>query len=171
MFRSPSSLATLLAALSLAALAAPGCSGGSAVIDEAEAPAASAEPDMLAADPANAPADARASPASSATPATSAAPATSATPTSGTKKDAGASCNAAADCASGVCEGEGCGAGEGKCAAEERRCTMDLRQYCGCDGKTFSGGGNCPRNRYAKKGPCEGDPGPGLKRPAPLKKP
>ena len=55
-------------------------------------------------------------------------------------------------------EAEGCGPGQGKCAPKERQCTLDLRPYCGCDGKTFQSGGTCPRARYSKKGACDGDP-------------
>jgi hypothetical protein len=156
---SSTSLASLLAALALTALAAPACSGGSTVVDEAEGPPASAE--------------ASAAPAPSATPASTpaeaatAAPTTTTTPAAAGSKTGGASCDAAAECESGVCEGEGCGPGQGKCAEKNRKCTLDLRQYCGCDGKTFSGGGNCPKARFAKAGPCEGDPGKGPKLPFP----
>ncbi len=69
---------------------------------------------------------------------------------------AGAACQEHADCASGMCEGEGCGeANPGVCAPEQRACTRDLRQYCGCDGQTFQAGGNCPRQRFEYKGPCK----------------
>lgn len=70
----------------------------------------------------------------------------------------GDACDKADDCASGVCEGEGCGPKQGKCAPKDRQCTMDLRPYCGCDGKSFQSGGNCPKKRYSKKGACDGDP-------------
>jgi hypothetical protein len=33
-------------------------------------------------------------------------------------------------------------------------CTAIATQYCGCDGKTFSGGG-CAQRAYAHVGPCE----------------
>lgn len=33
-------------------------------------------------------------------------------------------------------------------------CTDDLRQYCGCDGTTFSGSGSCPQLGYANQGEC-----------------
>lgn len=152
--------ATLLAAASLSLWLAPGCSGSSTVVDEAEGPPASAEVIPVAA-PSVAPAD------GSAKAPDSAAPTSSAEPAGGAKKDAGAACDTAEDCASGTCEGEGCGAMRGQCAAADRRCTMDLRKYCGCDGKTFNGSGSCPRRRFAKKGPCDGDPGPGPNFPAP----
>jgi len=38
--------------------------------------------------------------------------------------------------------------------SKQRACTMDLRQYCGCDGATFQGSGTCPNRRYASKGAC-----------------
>ena len=78
----------------------------------------------------------------------------SASATPSTPGPAGSSCDAAADCASGVCEGQGCGSGQGVCAAKTRRCTRDRRPYCGCDGKTFYGSGNCPGQRFSARGPC-----------------
>lgn len=35
-----------------------------------------------------------------------------------------------------------------------RPCTRDLVQYCGCDGATFQGSGNCAGKPYASEGPC-----------------
>jgi hypothetical protein len=67
----------------------------------------------------------------------------------------GDSCSAPSDCASGICEGEGCGEGGGTCASNERICTLDYVEYCGCDGETFGGSGNCPGQRYQSTGPCE----------------
>jgi len=67
----------------------------------------------------------------------------------------GAACTAASDCASGVCEGQGCAAGQGRCAPKQRACTKDLRQYCGCDRKTFKGSGSCPGARYEFVGACD----------------
>jgi hypothetical protein len=68
---------------------------------------------------------------------------------------AGAACATAADCDSGICEGPGCdGSATGRCAAERRACTMDLIEYCGCDGQTFQASGSCPKRRYAQKGAC-----------------
>lgn len=159
----PTSLATALAALSLATVIAPGCTSSSTVVDEAEAPAPSAAAETSAPAPSGTPA------AETAKPVESAVPAASATPAAGGKKAGGAACDAAAECDSGICEGEGCGAGQGKCADKERKCTMDLRAYCGCDGKTFNGGGNCPKARFSKRGACDGDPGPGPRIPAPKK--
>jgi hypothetical protein len=65
----------------------------------------------------------------------------------------GSACESAGDCASGVCEGEGCDK-PGVCVAKNRACTKDLRQYCGCDGKTFSGSGSCPGARFSKRSAC-----------------
>lgn len=77
-----------------------------------------------------------------------------ATVTAGSKA-AGDSCLAASECASGVCEGEGCADDRpGTCTDAERMCTRDLRQYCGCDGKSFGSSGSCPGQRYAHKDPC-----------------
>jgi hypothetical protein len=67
----------------------------------------------------------------------------------------GSTCTSGQDCASGICEGEGCGVDQpGKCMAKDRNCTMDLRQYCGCDGKTHQGSGSCPSLRFSKRGAC-----------------
>jgi hypothetical protein len=82
-------------------------------------------------------------------------------PAEGDAKPDGSECVDAGDCLSGICEGIGCGDDPpGKCAAKERMCTRDFRQYCGCDGKTFGGSGSCPGKRYASEGSCPGDPGP-----------
>jgi hypothetical protein len=67
----------------------------------------------------------------------------------------GAQCSAGGDCLSGTCEGQGCGdAPTGTCAPAHRACTKDRRDYCGCDGQTFSGSGTCPGQRFAHKGAC-----------------
>lgn len=68
-------------------------------------------------------------------------------------KPDGAPCMLAAECASGVCEGEGC-EHAGVCVAASRPCTKDLRQYCGCDGTTFSASGSCPGQRFASRSAC-----------------
>jgi hypothetical protein len=68
----------------------------------------------------------------------------------------GASCNSGKECASGVCEGEGCGEIKGVCKPQNRICTQDIVEYCGCDGKTFGSSGTCPRQRYASRGACPG---------------
>jgi hypothetical protein len=73
-------------------------------------------------------------------------------PTSG--RADGAACNASDECASGICEGEGCGDNQGTCAPKARGCTRDLRQYCGCDGKTFQASGSCPGQRFSKRDAC-----------------
>jgi len=67
----------------------------------------------------------------------------------------GSKCTNGTQCQSGICEGEGCGDDQpGTCMAKDRQCTMDLRQYCGCDGKTFQGSGSCPGGRFSKRGKC-----------------
>lgn len=66
----------------------------------------------------------------------------------------GGACDSAGDCASGVCEGQGCGAGAGVCVDAKRMCTMDVAEYCGCDGQTFTASGSCPGQRYASRGAC-----------------
>lgn len=67
----------------------------------------------------------------------------------------GGPCLADAECASGICEGQGCDTKQpGACAPKSRGCTRDLREYCGCDGITFSTSGSCPGRRYARKGAC-----------------
>src|SRR5690349_6192922 len=84
------------------------------------------------------------------------APTTAAPDTAGEPDAAqadGSDCMAASECASGVCEGEGCDA-PGKCMPASRPCTKDLRQYCGCDGQTFSGSGSCPGARFSKREAC-----------------
>jgi hypothetical protein len=73
----------------------------------------------------------------------------------------GSSCDTDADCESGICEGEGCSADQGVCAEADRACDLDLATFCGCDGETFYGGGNCPGGRYEYAGTCEGDGAPG----------
>jgi hypothetical protein len=70
-------------------------------------------------------------------------------------KPDGSVCTLDDDCASGVCEGPGCDEGDGRCAPKDRACTKDLRQYCGCDGKTFGASGSCPGARYEFVGSCE----------------
>ncbi|MCB9663974.1 MAG: hypothetical protein H6732_07660 [Alphaproteobacteria bacterium] len=70
----------------------------------------------------------------------------------------GAPCVRAADCRSGICEGQGCSASSpGTCQPRERMCTMDVRPYCGCDGRTFTAtSGSCPGRRFRSAGPCPG---------------
>ena len=70
----------------------------------------------------------------------------------------GEKCLSADDCASGVCEGEGCDeATPGTCMPKMRPCTRDIRPYCGCDGETFTGSGNCPGQRFAYPGECKAE--------------
>jgi hypothetical protein len=68
-------------------------------------------------------------------------------------KPDGTPCDVGSECESGVCEGEGCDA-PGVCKPAQRPCTKDLREYCGCDGKTFRGSGSCPGSRFSKRGAC-----------------
>lgn len=65
-----------------------------------------------------------------------------------------AECRKSADCPSGqVCAGgAGCEA-KWTCQAP-RPCTKDLREFCGCDGKTFRGSSTCPGKKYKKTGAC-----------------
>jgi hypothetical protein len=70
-------------------------------------------------------------------------------------KPAGAACLVGPECASGICEGEGCTDDRpGTCAPRARPCTRDLRQYCGCDGKTFGASGTCPGRRFSARARC-----------------
>ncbi len=63
------------------------------------------------------------------------------------------SCISATDCEpSQQCEGP---CGQAVCM-RPRRCTRDLRPYCGCDGKTFRSSGSCPGRPFSKRGPCDG---------------
>jgi hypothetical protein len=67
----------------------------------------------------------------------------------------GGACLDGAECASGVCEGQGCGPDQpGTCVPRARRCTKDLREYCGCDGQTFRGSGSCPGRRFMDRRAC-----------------
>ncbi|MGE0545749.1 MAG: hypothetical protein AB7O24_28420 [Kofleriaceae bacterium] len=73
-----------------------------------------------------------------------------------TKQADGAACMVGTECASGVCEGEGCGEAQpGKCMPADRACTKDLREYCGCDGKTFRSSGSCPGQRFRARADCK----------------
>jgi hypothetical protein len=63
--------------------------------------------------------------------------------------------------AEGAClEGESCVGGQG-CEAvwqcdDKITCKKGMREYCGCDGKTFeSEFGNCPTQKYQYAGPCK----------------
>lgn len=66
----------------------------------------------------------------------------------------GAACDSAGDCASGLCEGQGCGPGGGVCADPARVCTADVVEYCGCDGRMFTGSSSCPGARFDHPGAC-----------------
>jgi hypothetical protein len=66
-------------------------------------------------------------------------------------KPAGTPCLVGPECESGVCEGED---RPGTCAPTQRACTKDLRQYCGCDGKTFGASGTCPGRRFFARARC-----------------
>ena len=68
----------------------------------------------------------------------------------------GGACDSGDQCASGICEGQGCGADKkGVCMSQNRRCTRDLRAYCGCDGQTFRASGSCPGRRYSARAACK----------------
>jgi len=68
----------------------------------------------------------------------------------------GAACASDLQCQSGICEGLGCGDDEsGRCVPTGRMCTADVKQYCGCNGKTFTASGSCPGRRYAGAGACK----------------
>jgi hypothetical protein len=67
----------------------------------------------------------------------------------------GEECAGHADCQSGVCEGVGCGDGVAMCVSAQRRCTADLRPYCGCDGVTFRASGTCPGRIHDYRGACK----------------
>jgi hypothetical protein len=78
-------------------------------------------------------------------------------PVAGTGKGVrdGGSCERGEQCASGICEGFGCGGDRpGTCMSRNRSCTRDLRQFCGCDGKTFQGSGSCPGRRFSARRAC-----------------
>lgn len=69
----------------------------------------------------------------------------------------GSPCAGADECGEGLfCDGaEGC---DVPWACQPfRPCTRDLVTYCGCDGETFQGGGNCPGRPFASRGPCDAD--------------
>lgn len=55
----------------------------------------------------------------------------------------------------GTCSGTplGC-SGAWTCDTQPRPCTSDLAQFCGCDGRTFTGSGSCPTRAFAYRGPC-----------------
>ncbi len=68
----------------------------------------------------------------------------------------GGACERGEQCASGICEGQGCGAErKGVCMSQNRRCTRDLRAFCGCDGQTFRASGSCPGRRYSARAACK----------------
>ena len=68
----------------------------------------------------------------------------------------GAACFSGSECASTICEGASCdGQTPGTCAPEDRVCTADVVEYCGCDGKTFESSSGCPGESFANLGPCE----------------
>ena len=68
----------------------------------------------------------------------------------------GGACERGDQCASGICEGQGCGGdSKGVCMSQNRRCTRDLRAYCGCDGQTFRASGSCPGRRYSARTACK----------------
>lgn len=67
----------------------------------------------------------------------------------------GEACYGAAECASGVCEGEGCGVDQpGKCVAASRSCSGSEQVYCSCAGQAFRAPGDCPAQRFSRRGAC-----------------
>lgn len=66
----------------------------------------------------------------------------------------GASCTTTGDCAHGeTCVGpKGCDAAW--TCKRDIQCTLDSREFCGCDGTTFRSGSNCPVRPYLHQGPC-----------------
>ena len=62
-------------------------------------------------------------------------------------------CKGDSECGAGQTCDFGPGCGPGVCAAPHP-CTRDLVPYCGCDGQTFRGSGNCPSRPFARKGGC-----------------
>ena len=70
--------------------------------------------------------------------------------------EVGASCFLGTECVSTICEGASCdGSTPGTCAPEDRVCTADVVEYCGCDGKTFVSSSSCPGESFAKMGRCD----------------
>ena len=67
----------------------------------------------------------------------------------------GEACYGAGECASGVCEGEGCGVDQpGKCVAASRACSASEQVYCSCAGQAFRAPGDCPAQRFSRRGAC-----------------
>ena len=67
----------------------------------------------------------------------------------------GEACYGPGECASGVCEGEGCGVDQpGKCVAASRACSASEQVFCSCAGQTFRAPGDCPAQRFSRRGAC-----------------
>lgn len=67
----------------------------------------------------------------------------------------GAACFTGSHCLSSVCEGANCdGSRPGTCVPENRACTADSVEYCGCDGKTFLSSSSCPGESFSERGRC-----------------
>lgn len=94
-------------------------------------------------------------------PATTAAPAPSSDEADDVVLDGGAEDRSCDPKERGAClEGETCVGGQGCEAVWECdtkiTCKKGVREYCGCDGKTFeSDFGNCPGQKYQYPGPCK----------------
>jgi hypothetical protein len=70
--------------------------------------------------------------------------------------EVGTACFLGSECVSTICEGASCdGSTPGTCAPEDRVCTADVVEYCGCDGKTFVSSSSCPGEAFAKMGRCD----------------
>ena len=76
------------------------------------------------------------------------------TPNAGGRPDGGA-CFSSANCLSNTCEGASCDSSRpGTCVPQERACTTDLVEFCGCDGKTFLSSSSCPGEAFSVRGAC-----------------
>lgn len=70
----------------------------------------------------------------------------------------GGSCFSGSQCESTICEGASCdGQSPGTCVPEDRVCTVDVVEYCGCDGQTFVSSSSCPGEAFEKLGRCDSD--------------
>jgi hypothetical protein len=66
----------------------------------------------------------------------------------------GKACTSAADCATGEdCQGSDT-CGSAWTCGPTRPCTLDLVEYCACDGTVFQGSSTCPTKPYQHRGRC-----------------
>tara|TARA_R110002096_G_scaffold44526_8_gene120240 strand:- start:47438 stop:47839 length:402 start_codon:yes stop_codon:yes gene_type:complete len=67
----------------------------------------------------------------------------------------GAACFSSRNCLSNTCEGASCDSSRpGTCVPQERACTTDLVEFCGCDDKTFLSSSSCPGEAFSARGAC-----------------